>query len=54
MQNVQIEILKCNVKTDEYVTVGYENGYSRELGNRLYILSEQDDNFKYEVRVVCK
>lgn len=54
MQDVQIEILKCNVKTDECIVVGYEDSYSRELCDRLHGLSEQDDNYRYEIRVVCK
>jgi hypothetical protein len=54
MQETQIEILKRNIKTGEYVVVGYEDNYSRELCNRLHILSEQDSNYRYEIRVVGK
>ena len=54
MQETQIEILKCNVKTGEYVVVGYEDSYFRELCDRLHDLSEQDDNYRYEIRVVGK
>lgn len=54
MQETQIEILKRNVKTGEYVVVGYEDSYSRELCNRLHDLSEQDSNYRYEIRVVGK
>lgn len=54
MKETQIEILKRNVKTGEYVVVGYEDSYSRELCDRLHILSEQDNNYRYEIRVVGK
>ena len=54
MQETQIEILKRNVKTGECVVVGYEDSYSSELCYRLHDLSEQDNSYRYEIRVVGK